>query len=36
MSKTDNLTDFLTDLANAIRTVKGTTELINPQDDLIE
>ena len=32
MSKTDNLTDFLTDLANAIRTVKGTTELINPQD----
>ena len=32
MSKTDNLTDFLTDIANAIREKKGTTEKINPQD----
>lgn len=32
MAKTDNLTDFLTDLADAIRTKKGTTEPINPQD----
>lgn len=30
--KTDNLTDFLTDLADAIREKKGTTEAINPQD----
>lgn len=30
--KTDNLTDFLTDVADAIREKKGTTELINPQD----
>ena len=32
MAKTDNLTDFLTDVADAIRTKKGTTEPINPQD----
>ena len=32
MAKTDNLTDFLTDVANAIREKKGTTGAINPQD----
>ena len=32
MAKTDNLTDFLTGVADAIRTKKGTTALINPQD----
>lgn len=32
MAKTNNLTDFLTDLANAIRTKKGTSGTINPQD----
>lgn len=32
MAKTDNLTDFLTDVADAIRAKKGTTEPINPQD----
>ena len=32
MSKQNNLTDFLTDVANAIRAKKGSTELINPQD----
>lgn len=32
MAKNDNLTDFLTDVANAIREKKGTTDLINPQD----
>lgn len=32
MAKNDNLTDFLTDLATAIRTKKGTSTLINPQD----
>ena len=32
MAKNDNLTDFLTDVANAIRSKKGTTDLINPQD----
>ena len=32
MSKQDNLTDFLTDVADAIRTKKGTTEKINPQN----
>jgi hypothetical protein len=31
MSKQDNLTDFLTDVADAIREKKGTTEKINPQ-----
>lgn len=32
MSKTNNLKDFLTDVADAIRAKKGTTALINPQD----
>lgn len=32
MAKNNNLTDFLTDTANAIRTKKGTTGKINPQD----
>lgn len=32
MSKTNNLTDFLTDLANGIRTAEGSTGAINPQD----
>lgn len=32
MAKNDNLTDFLTDVADAIRRKKGTTEAINPQD----
>lgn len=32
MAKNDNLTDFLADVANAIREKKGTTEPINPQD----
>lgn len=32
MAKIDNLKDFLTDVADAIREKKGTTELINPQD----
>ena len=32
MAKTDNLTDFLTGVADAIRTKKGTTEKINPQN----
>ena len=32
MAKTDNLTDFLTDLANGIRTAEGSTGVINPQD----
>ena len=32
MAKTDNLKDFLTDVANAIRAKKGTTALINPQN----
>lgn len=32
MAKTDNLTDFLTGVAGAIRTKKGTIALINPQD----
>ena len=32
MAKNDNLTDFLADVANAIREKKGTTDLINPQD----
>lgn len=32
MSKQNNLTDFLTDVANAIRAKKGSTDLINPQN----
>lgn len=32
MSKENNLTEFLTDLADAIREKKGTSEKINPQD----
>lgn len=31
MAKTNNLTDFLADLANAIREKEGSTEAINPQ-----
>jgi hypothetical protein len=32
MAKDNNLTDFLTDVADAIREKKGTTDKINPQD----
>lgn len=32
MSKASNLTDFLTDVAQAIRNKKGTTAKINPQN----
>lgn len=32
MSKDNNLKDFLTDIADAIRKKKETTDLINPQD----
>lgn len=32
MSKENNLTDFLVDVADAIRAKNGTTELINPQN----
>lgn len=32
MAKNDNLTDFLTDVADAIREKKGTTDKINPQE----
>jgi surface protein len=32
MAKNDNLTDFLIDVADAIRAKKGTTNKINPQD----
>ena len=32
MAKNNNLKDFLTDVADAIRRKKGTTDLINPQD----
>lgn len=32
MSKQDNLTDFLVDVADAIRAKKGTTDKINPQN----
>jgi hypothetical protein len=32
MSKQDNLTDFLTDVADAIREKKGTADKINPQN----
>lgn len=32
MAKTNNLTDFLTDVADGIRAKKGTTAKINPQN----
>ena len=32
MAKNNNLTDFLTDVADSIRTKKGIQEPINPQD----
>lgn len=32
MAKNNNLTDFLTDVADAIRTKKGTSALIDPQN----
>lgn len=32
MAKTDNLTDFLTNTASAIRTAEGSIDLIDPQD----
>ena len=32
MAKSDNLKDFLTDVADAIRAKKGTSAAINPQD----
>lgn len=32
MAKTNNLKDFLTDIADAIREKEGTTDLINPQE----
>ena len=32
MAKNNNLTDFLTDVANAIRAKKGITGKINPQN----
>lgn len=32
MGKENNLTDFLTDVANVIREKKGTSDLINPQN----
>lgn len=32
MSKTNNLTDFLKDVANAIREKKNTVVTINPQN----
>lgn len=32
MAKNDNLKDFLTDVANAIREKEGSSEPINPQD----
>lgn len=32
MAKNDNLTDFLTDIADAIRNIEGSTEPISPQD----
>lgn len=32
MGKNNNLKDFVTDIADAIREKRGTTELINPQD----
>lgn len=32
MAKDNNLTDFLTDVADAIRAKKGMSDLINPQE----
>lgn len=32
MAKNNNLTDFLTGIADAIRTKKGSTDSINPQN----
>ena len=32
MAKNNNLTDFLTDIADGIRAKKGTTGTINPQN----
>lgn len=32
MSKENNLTDFLTDIANTLRTQTNTTAAINPQN----
>ena len=32
MAKNNNLQDFLTDVANSIRTKTGTTDQINAQD----
>ena len=36
MAKNDNLKDFLTDVADAIRKKKGSSGLINPQDFSVE
>ena len=36
MAKNNNLTDFLTDVADAIRSKKGTTAKINPQNFSLE
>lgn len=32
MAKTNNLTDFLIDLADSIREIEGSSDAINPQD----
>jgi hypothetical protein len=32
MAKNDNIKDFCTDIADAIRRKEGSSELINPQD----
>lgn len=32
MAKNDNLTHYLTDIANTIREINGTTDLINAQN----
>ena len=32
MAKNNNLTDFLTDIANTLRNKKNTQDLINPQN----
>lgn len=36
MAKTNNLTEFLTDIADTIRAKKGTTDKINPQNFSVE